>query len=54
MIGTDVYDYLIDNNVDIYTTSSVWTSVGILLIQGSIYMALAVFLDNSKFRLNDR
>ncbi len=28
--------------------------VGILLIQGCVYMTLAVFLDNAKFRLNDR
>lgn len=37
-----------------YTTLTIWYYVAILLVQGAVYTALTIILDNIRFRLIDR
>lgn len=53
-MGSDAYDYIKTHGTKIYTTPSMWFYVGVLLVQGVVYMTLTIILDNIKFRLNDK
>jgi hypothetical protein len=54
MLGSDAYEYLISQSTKFYVTESIWYYVAVLLVQGCVFMALTIVLDNLKFRLNDK